>query len=308
MSYAHGKLLLTGEYFVLDGAWALAVPTRRGQRLTTTPLPTADTLKWTSRDHEGHPWFEATWQWHDGQPALLHTNDPATAERVGQLLNAVMAQNPAAWALHLGGKHLAFDLEFPRDWGLGSSSTLVCLLAQCTHTDPYVLLEATFGGSGYDIACATANAPLLYQRTLDGKPNALEFDWEPAYREHLHFVYLGQKQDSRDGIRRYRELCGVPAVLVDEVNNLTQSLVEARTLDAAAQVAAAHEALVASVLDIPRVQAQRFADFPGVVKSLGAWGGDFALAFSPLTAAQTVDYFHAKGCPVVVGYGEMVLG
>ncbi|MEM0993828.1 MAG: GHMP kinase, partial [Bacteroidota bacterium] len=31
--YAHGKLLLTGEYAVLDGAVALAVPSKLGQRL-----------------------------------------------------------------------------------------------------------------------------------------------------------------------------------------------------------------------------------------------------------------------------------
>ena len=31
--YSNGKLLLTGEYVVLDGAKALAVPTRFGQNL-----------------------------------------------------------------------------------------------------------------------------------------------------------------------------------------------------------------------------------------------------------------------------------
>jgi mevalonate kinase len=35
--YAPGKLLITGEYAVLDGAWALALPTRLGQTLTVTP-------------------------------------------------------------------------------------------------------------------------------------------------------------------------------------------------------------------------------------------------------------------------------
>ena len=31
--YGHGKLLLTGEYFVLDGAMALALPTTVGQSM-----------------------------------------------------------------------------------------------------------------------------------------------------------------------------------------------------------------------------------------------------------------------------------
>lgn len=305
--YAHGKLLLTGEYFVLDGAWALAVPTRRGQHLTAASVPT-NALQWTSYDDQGHPWFEATWEWRDAQPVLTAATDATTAERVGQIIAAIAEQRPAAWADALAGRHLSFRLEFPRDWGLGSSSTLICLLAQWTQTDAYQLLDATFGGSGYDIACGTANAPVLYQRTLDGRPNALTFDWEPTYHEQLFFVYLGQKQDSREGIRHYRELCGVPAVLIDEVSQLTQSFVEARNLDTAAQVAAAHEALVSSVLQIPRVQTQRFGDFPGVVKSLGAWGGDFAMALSPLSAAETEAYFRDKGCSVVVRYGEMVVG
>ncbi|MEQ3661167.1 MAG: GHMP kinase, partial [Flavobacterium sp.] len=32
--YSNGKLLLTGEYVVLDGAKALAVPTKFGQSLS----------------------------------------------------------------------------------------------------------------------------------------------------------------------------------------------------------------------------------------------------------------------------------
>ena len=36
--YSHGKLLLTGEYVVLDGAKALAIPTNKGQYLTVKPI------------------------------------------------------------------------------------------------------------------------------------------------------------------------------------------------------------------------------------------------------------------------------
>ena len=36
--YAHGKLLLTGEYAVLDGALSLALPTQYGQRMEVCAL------------------------------------------------------------------------------------------------------------------------------------------------------------------------------------------------------------------------------------------------------------------------------
>lgn len=35
---SNGKLLLTGEYLVLDGAVALALPTKMGQIMTVEPL------------------------------------------------------------------------------------------------------------------------------------------------------------------------------------------------------------------------------------------------------------------------------
>ncbi len=45
--YSNGKLLLTGEYLVLDGAKALALPTKMGQNLqvVTHDKPT---ISWKS--------------------------------------------------------------------------------------------------------------------------------------------------------------------------------------------------------------------------------------------------------------------
>ena len=55
--YSHGKLLLTGEYVVLDGAKALAVPTNKGQYLTVKPIKERK-LSWRSFDENNHVWFE----------------------------------------------------------------------------------------------------------------------------------------------------------------------------------------------------------------------------------------------------------
>jgi len=46
---------------------------------------------------------------------------------------------------------------------------LINNIAQWLQIDPYTLLSNTFGGSGYDIACAQNNTPIVYQR-VEGKP------------------------------------------------------------------------------------------------------------------------------------------
>ena len=59
--YSNGKLLLTGEYVVLDGATSLAVPTKYGQDLVLEPIE-EPILVWGSFTNEGVCWFEAQFQ------------------------------------------------------------------------------------------------------------------------------------------------------------------------------------------------------------------------------------------------------
>ena len=56
--YSNGKLLITGEYVVLDGAKALALPTKFGQSLVVKPGINHQ-IKWTSFDSDESVWFEA---------------------------------------------------------------------------------------------------------------------------------------------------------------------------------------------------------------------------------------------------------
>ena len=59
--YSHGKLLLTGEYVVLDGALSLAIPTRFGQDLLVKPIENS-ILLWKSYDENKAIWFEDTFK------------------------------------------------------------------------------------------------------------------------------------------------------------------------------------------------------------------------------------------------------
>jgi hypothetical protein len=52
------------------------------------------------------------------------------------------------------------------------------------------------------------------------------------------------------------------------------------------------------------VKERFFPDFKGVIKSLGAWGGDFALVVSKDNPSS---YFKEKGFTTLLSYKEMIL-
>ncbi len=69
-----------------------------------------------------------------------------------------------------------------------------------------------------------------------------------------------------------------------------------------------HEQLIGSHLGMKRARDLYFEDFPGEIKSLGAWGGDFVLVVSPWEAAEeTLAYFQNRGFQDVLPWHEMVL-
>ena len=62
--YSNGKLLITGEYLVLDGAKAFALPTKFGQNLIIEKGNDQE-IKWASFDSDGSIWFEDTFSFND---------------------------------------------------------------------------------------------------------------------------------------------------------------------------------------------------------------------------------------------------
>ena len=59
--YSNGKLLLTGEYLVLEGATALAVPTKFGQDLSVEKIKEPQLIG-GSFTNKGDCWFEAVFE------------------------------------------------------------------------------------------------------------------------------------------------------------------------------------------------------------------------------------------------------
>ncbi len=300
---AHGKLLLTGEYAVLDGAEALAIPVRYGQTLRAQTAASPAQLHWMSTDWRGQLWFKASFRLPDLE--VMRASDESTTQRLQALLLACRRQQPAfltdgrGWQVHMAA-------DYPLHWGLGSSSTLVAALARWAEVDPYVLLFETLGGSGYDIACAFASGPIFYQ--LVGRtPYVTPAPFFPPFSDRLFFVFLEKKQDSRAEIRRFRQRDTPSPQWLSAVSALARRCALAQTLEEFAELLREHERLLSVALDLPPVQESLFPDFPGVVKSLGAWGGDFILAASCLSSANTVRYFQEKGFPTCIPYLEMAL-
>lgn len=310
--HAHGKLLLTAEYFVLDGAQALAMPVRLGQGLEIGEAGKRGGAKlyplhWRSLDENGGCWFEAGFDLEGF--STLQTTDPAIAARLQKMLQEARILNPN-FLLDHAPITAHCQLQFPRFWGLGSSSTLIHLVSQWAEINPFELSARTFGGSGYDVACAGASGPILYQ-LANGKPHIERSGFSPTFRDSLYFIYLGQKQDSREGIRRYRSAVSASGFrlpeMVGAMSDLTLRMAAARTLGEFDDLIRQHETLVAETIGLPRAKSLYFHDFWGEVKSLGAWGGDFVLASSERTMEETRRYFNEKGLAVFLPYGQLAL-
>lgn len=300
---AHGKLLLTGEYAVLDGALALALPVRYGQRLRAVPGTAPGKLHWKSLDHKGNTWFEAAFSLSDF--AVVNTAYKKTAIQLESILRACRQQAPG-FLNSDEGLRVITQTDFPREWGLGTSSTLIALLARWAGVDPYPVLFDTLGGSGYDIACAFAEGPLLY-RLANRQPEIQAVPFQPPFSDRLFFVFLGKKQNSREGIRHYRQHVSENKRLVDDISAITRQCLQCDDFGVFSSLLLEHERLLGQALGLPRAQELYFADFPGTVKSLGAWGGDFVLAAGAGTPEETVAYFKEKGYTICIPYREMVL-
>ncbi|MDT0606749.1 GYDIA family GHMP kinase [Croceitalea rosinachiae] len=297
--YSNGKLLLTGEYAVLDGARALAIPTKYGQSLTIQENDSGY-LQWKSFEHQQRCWFEVKFSMPELN--LISYSDQKTANTLQNILLAVRRIN-REFLTYESGLAITTSLTFPKNWGLGTSSTLINNIASWALVDPYVLLEQTFGGSGYDLACAKHDKPIVYQLN-DGKATIQEINFNPSFDEHLYFVYLNKKQNSREAIRNYREQAFDRLELVNAISVLTNNLIEVKTLSEFEILLQEHESMLSKVLRITAVQENLFSDYFGVVKSLGGWGGDFVLATGN---EKTPEYFKFKGFEVVIPYKNMTL-
>lgn len=302
--YGHGKLLLSGEYLVLDGAQALALPTTVGQSMTIKYRQSYQpTLNWKSTDHSGKVWFESDFEFWHFNP--IRKTDEEKQLFIQKVLKAVRTLNPHFLRDDVD-VFVETKLEFPIDWGLGSSSTLLYNIAQWAYVSPFELLKRSLGGSGYDVACAQSMGPIHYQ-LIDQKPQWSMASFDPKFKDNLFFIYLGKKQDSQAAVASYREQkIENKKSYIDQISLITKEMTTTGEISSFNRLIVEHEKIMSEVLGVPTIKEQRFSDYWGEVKSLGAWGGDFVLVTSEREFAETRDYFVSKGLETIIPFEEIV--
>ena len=302
--HSHGKLLISGEYVVLDGATALALPTKFGQTLEVKEIE-KPLIKWKSKDHEGKSWFEDEFQIAN----ILKYEFSARKENNEVSKMLFLALHAAAImnseVLKEGtGFEVTSEVNFPRNWGLGTSSTLIANLAQWLQVDPYKLLDRTFGGSGYDVAVGMNGTPITFEK--QGLENSiLKTSFNPHFKNRLFFVHLNQKQNSREAIQHYKQQDKASLkITIEKISAITHSMISCTDLQEFELLIEVHENLISQILGVKKVKSRLFSDYHGAVKSLGGWGGDFVLATG---TSQDMDYFRRKGYHTILSYDQMIL-
>jgi mevalonate kinase len=298
--YSNGKLLITGEYLVLDGAKALALPTKYGQYLTVS-FGENQEIHWTSFDKDKSIWFLETISFSE-IIKYKKTENQSVKSTLIEILHEAYLLNPE-FLNSSEGYRISTELTFPKFWGLGTSSTLINNIAQWLEINAFELLKNSFGGSGYDIACAQNDLPIFYQ-IIDGKPEVEIVNFNPAFSANLYFVYLNQKQSSKSAIASYYKKQNNLNAVLPEINKITVEIADVTSLEKFQEVLQKHENIMSDVLEIPTVKNSLFSDFNGTVKSLGAWGGDFVLVVSNV---NPTDYFKTKGFETIISYSDMIL-
>lgn len=301
--YSNGKLLITSEYVVLDGGLALALPTTFGQSLIVEKNQNNKKILWKSFDADGKLWFETNVSFEDIIKNEQIFDNDSIKKKLIEILHQAYLLNPN-YITKSNGYTIETKLSFPRNWGLGTSSTLINNLAQWIDIDAFVLLNNSFGGSGYDIACAQHDTPILFQIN-DGNPTVKQIEFNPEFIKKIYFVYLNKKQNSKTAITAYQKNKKNNLAETIALNDqLTTAVYNASTLLAFTDALSQHEAHLSSILETTIVKDTLFPDFDGVVKSLGAWGGDFIMAVSE---NNPTPYFKSKGYKTIIPYEEMIL-
>lgn len=302
--YSNGKLLITGEYVVLDGAKALGIPTKQGQSLEVTTNDSKK-IEWYSYDCHNEIWYQTKVDVH----LFFGDEAPKGNSKSDTILFKIL------WHAHQLNPHFLHPtkgytvktcLNFERLWGLGTSSTLINNIASWSKTNPFKLLNLSFGGSGYDIACAKNNSPIFYKKTKDiNNPVISPINFDPPFKNRLFFIYLNEKKDSKDAIKNYRALDKVNLnTIIEEINKLTDAISCCTNFEKFEFLISRHEEILSSCLKTATVKQNRFSDYKGAIKSLGGWGGDFILVTG---TKEEMNYFKEKGYHTIIPFNKMSL-
>ena len=295
--YSSGKVLLTGEYVILDGALSLASPTKFGQHLKLEENQ-SNLINWKSINYDGKIWFECTIK--NENLEIKSTSSKRVSNTLIRIINLIREYSPSF--LKNQGSDISTNLTFDKNWGLGSSSTLISNLATLSGVDPYILNNHIFKGSSYDIACANSISPIVYQ-LKEGQRIIDEVSFKPPFHEKIYFIYLNKKQSSISEIEDYNNK-KVSESTINEISNITSMILQCNSIEAYDELIESHELIISKLISKPTIKETLFKDFNGSIKSLGAWGGDMIMATSHSDPNR---YFKEKGYSTIFKYEELLV-
>ena len=294
--YSNGKVLLTGEYSVLNGSLAIGLPTKMGQDMLVENILN-EKISWLSFNMNSEKWFECLFDLKSLN--VLGTSDKNISLRLKKILESSRDLNSKFLKT---GKKIITNLDFDYKWGLGTSSTLINNISKWAEINPYELLKKTFGGSGYDLACAEANSPILFSLN-SGKEKVIPVNFNPILKKNLFFIYQNKKQNTKKSLEEYQNQNLFDKSTINRIYKIRQDLMSTSNINEFRKLIDYHENIMSSVLKIDSIN-KKFRDYEGSIKSLGAWGGDFFLAVGP---EDSLDYFKKRNYKIGYKYADFIL-
>ncbi|MDV2447795.1 30S ribosomal protein S6 [Elizabethkingia anophelis] len=282
----------------MDGAKALAIPTKPGQDLSAEKIDDHRSLIHWETYREGKLWLKTCIDYKNLFVTETNiANASAFILKIFSTLKDMGSESLEADYSYI----LKSNVQFPENFGLGSSSTLMNNIANWGNVDAFALNDIALGGSGYDIAVAKAGAPIIYTRN-GGNKTVETVNYSPSFKDQLLFVHLNKKQDSREGITMYKQM-EKSQDLIHYFSELTDEILISKNLENFSLIMEDHEKTMSNFLKIPTVKEKYFKNAPSFFKSLGAWGGDFILTTK---FCDYENYFLHNGFPNFFSYDELI--
>ena len=295
---SNGKILLSSEYLVMDGAKSIALPSRLTQDLIVSKCD-KNTIEWFSHDMHNNLWYEDRF-FVKNNNLVCESEKNVTSQKIISLFNHLSKTHKLA---NLLGNKFETRLNFKRDWGLGTSSTFVNNLAKWAKVDPYQLLFSTFKGSGYDIACCDLNHPIIFKKTSESI-DVKKIKFKPPFIKNLFLIHLGKKQNTQLSIENYSKKQFDRMELIKKINTITDEFIKCNELIHFEELIQEHESIISKATSIIPIQNSNFSDYKdGKIKSLGAWGGDFILV---TTKNKDLSYFKKRGLETIIPLEDIV--
>jgi mevalonate kinase len=260
-------------------------------------------LDWVSLDVNNKEWFKSSISLYDF--SATETTNQDLSDKLKKIFKGAVRLN-CEFLDKWNAFKIETKLEFDQNWGLGSSSTLIYLVAKWADIEPIELYFKVENGSGYDVVTAGSDTPIEFWSTEDEVSyNNVKFD--PKFKDQLLFIHMNQKVKSEDEVKRYLSAVNNKKDLVTAISNITEEIQSTTTLDDFSKLIVEHENLIAKHTGFDKVKDQRFKEYTGSVKSLGAWGGDFIIATAPNGIDEAKKYFNSKGYNTLLKYSELIL-